>query len=104
MSKYIVITTLCDKKEIANKIQDTLLSKRLVAGCQISEKESTYWWNGKIEKAIEYHLEMRTKDILYKTIEQEIKKIHDYDVCEISYYEIKDGNKEFFSWIEDETK
>lgn len=104
MSKYIVITTLCDKKEIANKIQDTLLSKRLVAGCQISEKESTYWWNGKIEKSIEYHLEMRTKDILYKTIEQEIKKIHDYDVCEISYYEIKDGNKEFFSWIEDETK
>lgn len=50
MDKYIIVTTLCDKKEIANKIQETLLSKRLISGCQISERESTYWWDGKIEK------------------------------------------------------
>lgn len=47
---------------------------------------------------------MRSKESLYKEIEQEILKIHDYEVCEISYYEIKDGNKEFLDWIEKETK
>ena len=41
---------LCDKIEIAHKIQETLLNKRLIAGCQISERESTYWWNGKLKK------------------------------------------------------
>lgn len=32
MNKYIVVTTLCNKEEIANKIIDTLLEKRLIAG------------------------------------------------------------------------
>lgn len=37
MDKYIIITTLCDKEEIANRITDTLLEKRLVAGSQLSK-------------------------------------------------------------------
>lgn len=104
MDNYIVITTLCDKKEIAEKIQNILLEKHLIAGCQISERESSYWWDGKIENAHEYHLEMRSKESLFIEIEKEIKNIHDYKVCEISYYEIKDGSKEFFNWINTETK
>ena len=75
MDKYIIVTTLCDKKEIANKIQETLLSKRLISGCQISERESTYWWDGKIEKAHEYHLEMRTKESLFEEIESALEKL-----------------------------
>jgi len=35
MDKYIVITTLCDKIEIAKQIQGKLLNERLIAGCQI---------------------------------------------------------------------
>ena len=27
MNKYIMVTTLCDKEEIANKIQELLLNK-----------------------------------------------------------------------------
>lgn len=103
MNNYIVVVTLCDKKEIAEKIQETLLSKKLIAGCQISESESTYWWNEKIEKSKEYRLEMRTKKSLYKQIEQEIVKIHDYELCEISYYAIAGGNREFLNWIDEVT-
>ena len=29
------------------------------------------------------------------------EKIHDYDVCEISYTVIDNGNKEFLEWIDD---
>ena len=28
MDKYIIVTTLCDKKEIANKIQETLFNNK----------------------------------------------------------------------------
>ena len=35
MDKYIIVTTLCNKEEIANKIINTLLEKRLVAGTQV---------------------------------------------------------------------
>lgn len=32
MDKYIIVTTLCNSEEIANKIVRTLLEKKLVAG------------------------------------------------------------------------
>ena len=104
MDKYIIVTTLCNKKEIANKIIDTLLEKRLVAGSQVTKVHSKYWWNNKLEECDEYKLEFRTKESLYNEIENEIKKIHDYKVAEISYYKINSINKDFLDWIDKETK
>ena len=104
MDKYIIVTTLCNKKEIANKIINTLLEKRLVAGTQISKVHSKYWWNNNLEECDEYKLEFRTKESLYNEIENEIKKIHDYKVAEISYYKINSINKDFLDWIDKETK
>ena len=85
MNKYIIVTTLCNKEEIANKIANTLLDNKLVAGSQISKIHSKYWWNNKLEECNEYKLEFRTKEKLFSKIENEIKKIHDYEVAEISY-------------------
>ena len=99
MDKYIIVTTLCDKEEIANKIVNTLLEKQLVAGSQITKVHSKYWWNNQIEECDEYKLEFRTKSNLFKQIEKEIKTIHDYEVAEISCFEIKDANEDFIKWI-----
>ena len=104
MNKYVIITTLCNNEEIANKIIDTLLEKRLVAGTQISRVHSKYWWNNKLEECDEYKLEFRTKESLFNKIENEIKKLHDYETAEISYIEIKRANEKFLSWIDKETK
>lgn len=104
IDEYIIVTTFCNKEEIANKIVDTLLEKRLVAGCQLSKVYSIYWWNNKLEECNEYKLEFRTKESLFYKIESEIKKIHDYEVAEISYTEIKNGSKDFFNWIDSNTK
>ena len=101
---YIIITTLCNKEEIANKIVDTLLSKKLVAGSQVSIVQSKYWWNNKIEECNEYKLEFRTKKSLYNEIKRVIDDIHDYDVKEISCHEIIKANPEFLSWIDINTK
>ena len=104
MNKYIIITTFCDKEEIASNIIKTLLNKKLVAGSQISRVSSRYWWNSKIEECDEYKIEFRTKDNLFEEIKKEIKKIHDYEVAEISSYEILNADKEFLKWIDDNTK
>lgn len=57
-------------------------------------------WNNELEECDEYKLEFRTKESLFTEIENEIKKIHDYEIAEISYYEIKGGNMEFLHWID----
>ena len=104
MNNYIVVTTLCDKEEIANKIVNTLLEKRLVAGSQVSKVHSKYWWNNELEECDEYKLEFRTKSNLFIEIENEIKKIHDYEVAEISYYNIVNASQEFLNWIDKNTQ
>lgn len=103
MEKSIIITTLSDNLDIINKIQKELLEKHLVSGCQISEVNSTYWWNNIINKSKEYKLEVRTLEKLFSEIELIIKHNHNYEVPEISYYEIN-GNKEIIDWIKDNTK
>lgn len=100
MDKYIIVTTLCNKEEIANKIIDTLLEKKLIVGSQVTKVHSKYWQNNKLEECDEYKLEFRTKETIFNEIENEIKQIHDYEVAEISYYEIKNASKEFFDWID----
>ena len=104
MDKYIVVTTLCDKEEVAKSIVESLLEKRLVAGSQVSRVHSKYWWNNTIEECDEYKLDFRTKESLFNKIENEIKSIHDYEVAEISYYEINGASEEFLNWIDENTK
>ena len=104
MNKYIIITTLCNNEEIANKIVNSLLDKKLIAGSQVSKVHSKYWWNNKLEECDEYKLNFRTKSNLFNEIEKVIKKIHNYEVAEISSYEIENANREFLNWIDENTK
>ena len=43
MDKYIIVKVLCDKSEIADNIVDSVLKKKLVAGCQIYQCKSKYY-------------------------------------------------------------
>lgn len=102
--EYCIITTACNKKEIADKIIETLLEKRLVCCCQVININSSYWWKGKIEREPEFFIQMKTKRNLFKEVEEEILKVHDYETCEIISYNITNGNEKFLKWIEEETK
>lgn len=104
MTKYCVVTTTCDKTEIANKIMNTLLEKRLVSCCQMTKVESSYWWEDEIVKEPELLIQMKTKKELFKEVEEEILGIHDYETCEIISYDIDEGNNKYLKWIEDEIK
>ena len=104
MTKYCIVTTTCDKLEIANKIMNTLLEKRLVSCCQMTKVESSYWWKDEIVKEPELLIQMKTKKELFKEVEKGIMGIHDYETCEIISYDIDEGNNKYLKWIEDEIK
>ncbi len=101
MDKYIIVKVLCDKNEVVNNIVDSVLKKKLVAGCQIYECKSKYYWNNEVEQANEYLIEMRSKLSKFDEIEKLVEEFHNYDVCEISYVEILGANKEFLNWIDE---
>ena len=103
MNKCIVITTLSDNKDIIVNISNELINNHLVASSHITSLESSYWWNNKINKVIEYKLEVRTIINLFDKIEKLIKELHNYELPEVSYYEIK-GSMEIIEWINESVK
>ena len=104
MGKYCIITTACNKTEIANKIIDSLLEKRLVSCCQSWDIFTSYWWEGKIVKEPEIFIQMKTKKELFNEVKEEILRLHDYDICEIASYDLDDGSDGFLNWLGYETK
>ena len=104
MNQYIVITTTFDNKIEAEKIIELLLNERLVSCCQLIDITSSYHWKGRIEKADEYLLQMKSKKELYKEVEKTILNNHSYETPQIVAYDIIYGYDEYLKWIGDETR
>lgn len=103
MEKVINVCLVCDDYDLGVKIQNILLEKKLIAGSQILEVKSKYWWNNELYEKIEYRIDMKSIITLYKNIYDEVRKIHNYEVFELSYYEIN-GNKDFLEWVNKEVR
>lgn len=101
---FINVSCVYPTKIEAKKISDILLKNNLISGYQIIKIDSTYKWKQEIKTKDEYLVYMKSTIILYKKIEEEIKKYHSYDICEICCFPIMNGEPGFLKWIEEETK
>ena len=102
---FIVAMVTCSSSREAKKIAGSLLDKRLVACANIIPGiGSRFWWKGKIESAREVLVMMKTKKENFKKIENEVKKLHSYEVPEIISVPIVGGSKEYINWINKEVK
>jgi periplasmic divalent cation tolerance protein len=104
MTDFIQVSTTTDKREDAEKISQAIVSQRLAACVQIAGPvTSHYWWKGEIEKAEEWLLLIKTNRDLYHQLEEEIRRIHPYDVPEIIAVPVIEGSRDYLDWIKSET-
>lgn len=102
--EFIVIFITCASKKEALRIQDALLTKRLIVCANIiTDIESRFWWHGKIDNADEVLLMAKTKEKNFKPIEYEVKHIHSYEVPEIIAFPIVCGSKDYLKWVDEES-
>lgn len=101
LNTYFIVTTLSDNLEVIKKISWGLLECNLVAGSQISEVLSSFWWNGRIESKKEYKLEVRTRGDKVAPIRELIKSVHNYVVPEISATQITCTTQDMEDWIDE---
>lgn len=73
---YLYLT--CDPKE-ADSLTEFLLKERLIACAKKVPVNSTYWWEGKTEKADEIMLVMESAEEKFDEVEAKLKKVHSYD-------------------------
>ena len=104
MEKILLIITTTDDREVAAKIGAELVEKRLAACAQVSGPiTSTYRWKGKIEESQEWLLTLKSRESLYLAIENEIKRLHPYEVPEIIAVDIQKGSAAYLQWVGEET-
>ena len=90
----INVILICDNYDLAINIQNILLDKNMIAGCQMMEINSKYFWNKELFNKTEYRINMKTIDSLYKRIYDEVKKVHNYEVFELSQMGRKPNQKQ----------
>jgi periplasmic divalent cation tolerance protein len=70
----------------------------------LSPAESVYTWKGKLEKAREYLLVIKTTANRLSELEKEVKRLHSYDVPEIIALPIAAGSREYLGWLQESVK
>jgi len=106
MSDYKLFYMTCKNKVEANKIAYALVKKDLVACANIIPNIKSYFkWNNKKVNIIKESV------LIGKTVKKNInkiilyvKKVSSYDCPCIVFVDIKNGNKDFLSWIKSSTK
>ncbi len=98
-----VVLVMCGTLREARRIARRVVSKRLTACVNIvlSPAESFYTWKGKLEKAREYLLVMKTTAKRLVELEKAVKRLHSYDVPEFIAWPITGGSAEYLSWLEE---
>ena len=95
-----MIFITCASRKEARGIADTLLRKRLAACANIiSGIESKFRWKGRIDKAGEILLILKTKRKNFDKIENEVRRLHSYEVPEIIAVPIIAGSKSYLRWL-----
>lgn len=104
MTDKIVVFCTCGSKEEAERVAQHVVERRVAACASVSASvTSFYHWKGKLEKAEEWNLTIKSRRELFGKLQQEIRSVHAYETPEILALPVIDGNDEYLSWLDRET-
>lgn len=100
MKAYLVLSTVPTQKK-ARELARALVQNRLAACVNIvAGLQSIFRWQGKIDKAYESLLLIKTTKPVFPALLKFLKNRHPYQVPEIISLPIQSGNREYLRWIE----
>ncbi len=98
---HIVIFVTAGNKQEAQKIASGLIKQKLAACVNIIDRvDSLFFWEGKVQKAKESLLIIKSKKEMFVKIAKMIKSLHSYTVPEIIALPIISGDKPYLRWID----
>ncbi|MFC1514998.1 divalent-cation tolerance protein CutA [Candidatus Omnitrophota bacterium] len=102
---FIVVFVTVPNLKSAKRIAKGLLEKRLCACVNIAPGlKSFFWWQGKIDKAKELLLIIKTRKSLFNKLKHAVLNLHPYDVPEVIALPITAASEKYAAWLRKETK
>jgi len=101
-----VRVVLCSvpSEAVGETIARALLEERLAACVNmLPGVRSLYRWQGKIEDDRELLLVIKTASGCYEELEQRIRALHPYQVCEVLALDVAQGSQPYIDWLRGET-
>lgn len=99
MSNYLQVYISAENKVQADKILNSLLDKKLVAGGLLINGPARFWWKGEITDMDYYNISAFTIERYKQDIINDIRKTSVEEVPMIWFISFK-GNKELLKWID----
>jgi periplasmic divalent cation tolerance protein len=100
MSGFVVGLVTCSSRAEARRLAGVVLAKKLAACVNILEGvESHYWWQGKLDKAKECLLLIKTTRDKTSDVTKIIKANHSYEVPEVIFLPVATGESSYLKWI-----
>ena len=100
---FIIIYVTHPDKKSAEKISNLLLEKRYIACANIHNMQSSYWWQGAVQREDEYVSILKTRKENWLIVKSTIEEVHIYDTPCIMKMEV-DANEAYVNWIKEMTK
>jgi periplasmic divalent cation tolerance protein len=99
--KYLLVLVTCGSRREAQRIAREIVTRRLAACVNLFETpvQSVYRWKGKVEKAREFLLLIKTSAGRLAALEAEVKRLHSYDVPEFIALPIVAGSHAYLNWL-----
>ena len=96
----------CGSLAEARRIARVVVSKRLAAcvNIAVAPVESIYRWKGKVDKAREFLMVLKTTAARLPALEKEVKRLHSYDVPEFIVLPIIAGSSDYLGWLQESVR
>ena len=99
----VILVTVVNQKEAVRIGEGVVKSKLAACASIIPRIQSIYSWKGKVVKAQEVLLILKSTRPRYSALEKTIKMIHTYETPEIIALSVKEGLDRYLGWVRSET-
>jgi periplasmic divalent cation tolerance protein len=105
IDNVLIVLTNCPDADVADRLARTLVEGRLAACVnQLPAVNSTYRWQGAVERAVEVPLLIKTTQERLLEVQEAIRTLHPYEVPEIIAIPVVAGLPAYLRWVIDETQ
>lgn len=100
VGEAIVVLITAANSDEAGQLAEMLVAQRLAACVQIlPETQSVYRWQGKVERAAEILVIVKTTKSKFEELERAVRAVHSYETPEIVALPVAIGSLPYLSWL-----